>query len=87
MSQEQAGVNGLSRHKRQCAHWHLFHGSIDTGFPCEKNNQRKQQRSSCLRRPQSMGREGGEKIQLYKHGGNVLKSEPRAKKKTEVTRC
>lgn len=68
MSQEQAGVNGLSRHKRQCAHWHLFHGSIDTGFPCEKDNQRKQQRSSCLRRPQSMGREGGEKIQLYKHG-------------------
>lgn len=60
--------------KRQCAHWHLFHGSIDTGFPCEKNNQRKQQRSSCLRRHQSMGREGGEKIQLYKHGGNVLKS-------------
>lgn len=57
MSQEQAGVNGLSRHKRQCAHWHLFHGSIDTSFPCEKDNQRKQQRSSCLRRPQSMGRE------------------------------
>ena len=77
-----------------------FHGinaSVRTGiysmvpltpaFPCERGNQRKQQRSSCLRRPQSMGREGGEKIQLYKHGGNVLKSEPRAKKKTEVTRC
>lgn len=87
MSQEQAGVNGLSRHKRQCAHWHLFHGSIDTGFPCERDNQRKQQRSSCLRRPQSMGRKGGGKLQLYKRGGNVLKSEPRANKKTEVARC
>ena len=87
MSQEQAGVNGLSRHKRQCAHWHLFHGSIDTGFPCERDNQRKQQHSSCLRRPQSMGWKGGGKLQLYKHGGNVLKSEPRANKKTEVARC
>ncbi len=60
MSQEQAGVNGLSRHKRQCAHWHLFHGSIDTGFSCERVNQRKQQHSSCLRRPQSMGRKAVE---------------------------
>lgn len=77
MSQEQAGVNGLSRHKRQCAHWHLFHGSIDTGFPCERDNQRKQQRSSCLRRPQSMGREGKAKLTASEDEANTGELFPR----------
>ena len=60
-------VNGLSRHKNQCAHWYLFHGSIDRGIFTHSFCDKQSARGALLHTTTYFGRNENYGTTLHHH--------------------